>query len=282
LDDPSLRELGRKIKVIICDLDHTLLNSKKQISPMNLKAIRSAQDKGIFVTISSGRIFTMLKTYQNAISINGPIITTNGAAIVDARNDDILWDQHIRPAIAEKILYFARQHNYDYSILTGKECFFSPNSVRIQRFQQYNTQAAFQGLPTIPLIYLNGNQNAIESNIYKILIDENQPEKFKKAYRFLESIDGINFTCSEAGLLDMLPAGVNKGVGVKQLRRILGIKKEEICVFGDYTNDLPMFAEAGFPIAMENALCELKENALLIADHHDNDGVAQAMYQYIL
>ena len=80
----------------------------------------------------------------------------------------------------------------------------------------------------------------------------------------------------------MLPAGVNKGVGVKQLRRILGIKKEEICVFGDYTNDLPMFAEAGFPIAMENALCELKENALLIADHHDNDGVAQAMYQYIL
>jgi Cof subfamily protein (haloacid dehalogenase superfamily) len=249
---------------------------------MNLKAIRSAQDKGIFVTISSGRIFTMLKTYQNAISINGPIITTNGAAIVDARNDDILWDQHIRPAIAEKILYFARQHNYDYSILTGKECFFSPNSVRIQRFQQYNTQAAFQGLPTIPLIYLNGNQNAIESNIYKILIDENHPEKFKKAYHFLESIDGINFTCSEAGLLDMLPAGVNKGVGVKQLRRILGIKKEEICVFGDYTNDLPMFAEAGFPIAMENALDELKENALLIADHHDNDGVAQAMYQYIL
>jgi len=282
LDAPSLRELGRKIKVIICDLDHTLLNSKKQISPTNLKAIRSAQDKGIFVTISSGRIFTMLKTYQNAISINGPIITTNGAAIVDARNDDILWDQHISPAIAEKILYFARQHKYDYSVLTGKECFFSPNSIRIQRFHQYNTQAASHGSPTIPLIYLNGNHNVIESNIYKILIDENQPEKFKKAYRFLESVDGINFTCSEAGLLDMLPAGVNKGVGVKQLRRILGLKKEEICVFGDYTNDLPMFAEAGFPIAMENALDELKENALLVADHHDNDGVAQAIYQYIL
>jgi Cof subfamily protein (haloacid dehalogenase superfamily) len=282
LDDPSLRELGRKIKVIICDLDHTLLNSKKQISPKNLKAIRSAQDKGIFVTISSGRIFSMLKTYQHAIAINGPIITTNGAAIVDARNDEILWDQHINPAIAAKILNFAKEHNYDYSVLTGNECFFSPNSIRIERFHQYNTQAASRGLPTIPLIYLNGNQNVIGRNIYKILIDENQPEKFKKAFNFLKSVEGINFTCSEAGLLDMLPAGVNKGVGVRELRRILGLKKEEVCVFGDYTNDLPMFAEAGFPIAMENALNELKENALLVTGHHDDDGVAQAMYKYIL
>lgn len=282
MDDPSLRELGRKIKVIICDLDHTLLNSKKQISPKNLAAIRSAQDKGIFVTISSGRIFTMLKTYQNAISINGPIITTNGAAIVDARNDEILWDQHINPAIADKILSFAKHHSYDYSVVTGKECFFSPNSIRIQRFHQYNNQAAAQELPTIPLIYLNGNHNVIQSNIYKILIDENHPEKFKKAFHFLKSIDGINFTCSEAGLLDIIPAGVNKGMGVKQLRRILGLKKEEVCVFGDYTNDLPMFAEAGFPIAMKNALDELKENALLVTGHHDDDGVAQAMYKYIL
>jgi Cof subfamily protein (haloacid dehalogenase superfamily) len=282
LNDESLRELGKKIKVIICDLDQTLLNSEKKISRNNLKAIQAAQDKGVFVTISSGRIFTMLKIYEKELEINGPLITTNGAVIFDSRDDRVVWSRHIDRQISLEILNFAKDQGYDYCALTGKDCYFSPNSIRIQRFTQYNQLAIAQNLPMMSLVYLNGDNDVIEGEIYKILIDENQPGQIKEAFQFLKTFDSIDVTSSEKGLLDILPAGVNKGVGVRQLRHILGVQKEGICVFGDYLNDLPMFNEAGLSIAMDNAHQELKDNALVITDHYDDDGVAQAIHKYIL
>lgn len=282
MKDDKLRELGRKIKVIIFDLDQTLLNSKKQISKNNLKAIRAAQEKGIFVTISSGRIFTMLETYERTLAINGPLITTNGAAIVDSRNDQVVWSREIDKPTLLKILDYAKNHHYDYSALTGKDCYFSPNSIRIQRFAQYNDQASAEGLPLIPLIYLNGDNSVIEGHIYKILINELEPGQIDEAFKYYSQFVNINVTCSEPGLLDILPKGASKGSGVRELRRILNVEKEEVCVFGDYLNDLTMFEEAGLPIAMENAHEKIKKSALAITDHHDKDGVAQAMYRYIL
>ena len=280
--DKDLRALGKKIKVIICDLDHTLLDSQKQISHANLTAIKKAQRNGIFVTISSGRIFTMLKTYQKDLAIDGPLITTNGAAIVDSRDNKLLWSRPVDRSTSLRILDFAREKHYDYSALTGEACYFSPNSVRIRKFHQYNHIALAQGSPPIPLTYLNGDNRVVEGEIFKILIDERNPGELFEASAFLSTIEGINFTNSEQGLLDIMTANVDKGMGVIQLRRILGVKKEEICVFGDYVNDLPMFREAGFNIAMENAHDTLKEQAHYVTNHHDEDGVAKAIYKYIL
>jgi hydroxymethylpyrimidine pyrophosphatase-like HAD family hydrolase len=79
-----------------------------------------------------------------------------------------------------------------------------------------------------------------------------------------------------------MKAHVDKGTGVVELRDFLGVEKAEVCVFGDYLNDLPMFFEAGFPIAMGNAHESLKGNALFVTDHYDDDGIAKAIHEYIL
>ncbi len=278
----ELRVLGGGIKAIVCDLDQTLLNSHKQISPTNLEAIHQAQEKGIFVTICSGRIFTMLEAYVKDLSIEGPVISTNGAAIVDSNCNKVLWSRPIDRQLAMQILDFAKEHSYDYSALTGDACYFSKNSIRIERFLQYNQIAVENGLAAIPIEYFENDHQVVNGDIYKILIFEIHPGDFEEASVFLKTVDGIDFTSSEEGLLDVMAAGVDKGVGVAQLREIMGIHKNELCVFGDYLNDLPMFLEAGFPIAMENACDSVKEAALAIADHFDRDGIAKAIYKYIL
>jgi hydroxymethylpyrimidine pyrophosphatase-like HAD family hydrolase len=79
-----------------------------------------------------------------------------------------------------------------------------------------------------------------------------------------------------------MASGVDKGHGVKQLARIMGIKKEEICVFVDYTNDIPMFAEAGLSIALGNGCEELRGRADLVTDSNDRDGVAEAFRKHLL
>ncbi|MCJ7695815.1 MAG: Cof-type HAD-IIB family hydrolase [Anaerolineaceae bacterium] len=282
MNSKELRGLGSGIKVIVCDLDQTLLNSKKQISQNNLDAIREAQNNGIFVTICSGRIFTMLETYQRDLKINGPLVSTNGAAIVDSRNGTLLWSHPVDRHLALQILDYAKSADFDYSALTGGVCFFSRNSIRIKWFLQYNEIAASQEMATIPLEYLNGDNHVVEGDIFKILIYEIHPGDYEKATSYLDKQNGISCTTSEKGMIDIMAANVDKGTGVAQLRRILGVEKHEVCVFGDYHNDLPMFKEAGFPIAMANAHKEVKQNALAVTDTNDNDGIAKAIYKYIL
>ena len=282
MNSDALRALGRGIKVIVCDLDQTLLNSHKQISQTNLAAIQAAQEKGVFVTICSGRIFTMLETYERTLQINGPLISTNGAAIVDSRDKQLLWSNPVDPQLAQEILDYCRSCNFDYSALTGGASYFSKNSVRIQWFLQYNEIAASQGLRLMSLVNFNGDHSVIEGDIFKILVYEIHPGDFDKAYKHFSKLDGISCTSSEKGLLDIMAANVHKGTGLAQLKRILGVSTEQVCVFGDYFNDLPMFAEAGLPIAMANAHSRVKEQALAITASNDEDGVAQAIYEYIL
>lgn len=282
MNSEALRVLGLGIKVIVCDLDQTLLNSNKQISQANLDSIKAAQKKGIFVTICSGRIFTMLETYERDLCINGPLISSNGAAIVDSRDNKLLWSHPIDPQQALEIMNFSKAYDFDYSVLTDKTCYFSKNSVRIERFIQYNEFAAERGMDTIPLTYFEDGHSIVKGDILKMLVYELRPGDFEKAVKHLNVLDGVSFTSSDEGLLDITAADVDKGTGLAQLKRILGVNKEEVCVFGDYLNDLPMFAEAGLPIAMENAHDQVKANALAITGSNDMDGIAQAIYEYIL
>lgn len=278
----ELRVLGSAIKVIVCDLDETLLNAQKQISQANLQAIRAVQKKGVFVTICSGRIFTMLEAYERDLHINGPLISTNGAAIVDSQSKKMLWSHPIDRQIAIEILNYAKDQQFDYSALTSDACYFSRNSVRVKRFLQYNEIARNRRLTSIPLVYFEDQHSIVEGDIFKLLIYELKPGDFEKATNYLENVPSISFTSSEKGLVDIGVADVNKGSGLAQLRRILGVRKEQVCVFGDYLNDLPMFEEAGLPIAMQNAHKDVKAKALAITASNDDDGIAEAIHRYIL
>jgi len=283
LEHTELRKLGQNIKMVVSDLDQTLLNSDATFSPENLDAIRAAEAKGIFFTICSGRIFPMLEVYTRALDIQGPVITTNGAAIVDGKTGKLLSKHTIPHEIAVKILDYARERDYDYSALTSQISYFSGNSQRIKRFERYNEIAESDGLKAMHLEYFNGRSYTnIEDEILKMLLYQIPAEEFSSVLAFLDSIPEIHFTSSDEGLLDIMAAGTNKGTAVAEVRKLMGLEKEQVCVFGDYINDLAMFEEAGLTVAMANAHEELKSKALYITDTNDRAGVARALKALIL
>ena len=283
MEHTELRKLGQNIKMVVSDLDQTLLNSDATFSPENLDAIRAAEAKGIFFTICSGRIFPMLEVYTRALDIQGPVITTNGAAIVDGKTGKLLSKHTIPHEIAVKILDYARERDYDYSALTSQISYFSGNSQRIKRFERYNEIAESDGLKAMQLEYLNGRSYTnIEDEILKMLLYQIPAEEFSSVLAFLDSIPEIHFTSSDEGLLDIMAAGTNKGTAVAEVRKFMGFEKEQVCVFGDYINDLAMFEEAGLTVAMANAHEELKSKALYITDTNDRAGVARALKALIL
>ena len=283
MEHTELRKLGQNIKMVVSDLDQTLLNSDATFSPENLDAIRAAEAKGIFFTICSGRIFPMLEVYTRTLDIQGPIITTNGAAIVDGKSGKLLSKHTIPHEIAVRILDFARERDYDYSALTGQVSYFSGNSQRIKRFERYNEIAESDGLKAMQLEYFNGRSYTnIEDEILKMLLYQIPAEEFSSVLAFLDSIPEIHFTSSDEGLLDIMAAGTNKGTAVAEVRKFMGLTKEQVCVFGDYINDLAMFEEAGLTVAVANAHEELKSKALYVTDTNDRAGVARALEALIL
>ena len=283
MEHTELRKLGQNIKMVVSDLDQTLLNSDATFSPENLDAIRAAEAKGIFFTICSGRIFPMLEVYTRTLDIQGPVITTNGAAIVDGKSGKLLSKHTIPHEIAVRILDYARERDYDYSALTGQVSYFSGNSQRIKRFERYNEIAESDGLKAMRLEYFNGRSYTnIENDILKMLLYQIPAEEFSSVTAFLDSIPEIHFTSSDEGLLDIMAAGTNKGTAVAEVRKFMGLTKEQVCVFGDYINDLAMFEEAGLTVAVANAHEELKSKALYVTDTNDRAGVARALEALIL
>jgi len=283
VDQTEMRKRGQKIRMIVSDLDNTLLNSDATLSADNLDVIRAAKNRGIFVTVCSGRIFTMLEVYIRALDIQGPVITTNGAAIYDGHTGRVLSRHPLPCAAAIKILDFARERGYDYSVLTGEVSYFSRNSQRIKRFERYNEIARARGVQEMRLEYSEGRDYVnIENEILKLLLYLIPEEELAALTAFLDSLSEIAYTSSDEGLLDVMAAGINKGTAVAEVRKLLGLEKDQVCVFGDYINDLAMFKEAGLTVAMANAHDVLKNNASYVTDTNDHAGVAKAIRALIL
>lgn len=274
---------GRVIKLIVCDLDGTLLDGGKRISGASLAAIERARERGVFTTLCTGRVHTMLRAYSRRLRIDGPLIAANGAVILDARDDRILRQRTVDPGAALGLLTFCAQNGVDCALLASHGCFFSRGSARIRRFEEYNDIARAEGLPEIPLHFFgDGFREALAGDIYKILVLETGNEEKKTVEAYLAGLPAFDRTSSDEGLLDISARGVSKGEGVRRLARMLGVSKREICVFGDYCNDIPMMEQAGLPIAMGNAHESVKGAALAVTEGNDEDGVARGIERYIL
>jgi Cof subfamily protein (haloacid dehalogenase superfamily) len=277
------RKIGEGIRLIVCDLDGTLLNSQKQISSGNLAAIRAAQERGIVVSICSGRTHTMLETYSRSLGINGLLIAANGAVLFDTRSGEIAYGNFIDPGQIYPLLQFCRTQGMDHLVASNVACWFSKGSKRVQRFEQYNELARGDGLPLIPLREFDCDYTeALAGDIYKVLIAGLNIDEQRKTEAYIQSLNGLACTSSDEGLLDISTAGTNKGEGVRLLANALGLEKQRICVFGDYRNDIPMFEQAGLSIAMGNSDALVKKSAMAVTSSNDDDGVARAIERYIL
>lgn len=283
MDIDRLYALGLEIKLIVCDLDGTLLDERKQISDASLRAIERAREVGITTTICTGRTPSMLQVYSRNLDIQAPLIAANGGVIFDTRTDKVLYKKTIAPDVASPLLSFCQQNKMDYAVLAAKSSFFPRNSVRIKRIEQYNHIAQSEGLQPISLRFFDyGHSAALSDTIYKILIYEQEEGQQKFAEEYLRKIPELIYTSSEKGLLDISAGGVSKGNGLSKLARLLGIEERHICVFGDYYNDISMMEKAGFPIAMGNAPDDVKQAALAVTDSNEENGVALGIEKYIL
>lgn len=273
----------RDIKLVVFDMDGTLLNSEKKIPKQNIDAINKLRKKGIKYSFCTGRMPIMAEYYKDILNVDIPIITANGLILWDPLIKENIYEASITKEEALKLLKYGRDNEMDYSLFTYDDFYFSLTSVRRDRFRLYNKYAKENGNRKVKILDIDDNFKCVENKkIYKVLLNELKPGQAHEAHKFVKNMDNVEFTSAEKGVLEIGRRGYNKGLGLRRLTEHLGLKRENVCAFGDYINDVSMLEYAGLSFAMGNGCEKVKNAADYITENNDNAGVAAAIEKYVL
>jgi len=284
------------IKLLALDLDGTLLNSKGKISNENKFAIRKAEEKGVLVTIATGRRFRDARPVALEGEFNAPIITHNGALLKFAQTLETVASATIKTETVTEVLRVGKALCGDALLSAdphGKGTLYydtvSAKNIPLQKYIAWskilhgdeaetaiihveNLDEIAETVETVHVSFSGRCEPMFE--MQKILNDE-----LKDSVNILATVYAhLDFT-----LLDILPPGASKAHGVNELAKINNLTGENVMTIGDNFNDLEMLEYAGTPVLMGNAAPELLEREDFFTTlSNDEHGVAAAIERFIL
>ncbi|MBS4762073.1 HAD family phosphatase [Carnobacteriaceae bacterium zg-ZUI252] len=287
------------IKLIVSDMDGTLIGKDMLISQKNKDAIAYATDKGIPFAIATGRHLNEAASVLDSANISCPLITANGAAVYDA-NRQLTDVFALSQQVSKNILTIARQFEDELAIeITTVQSVTTDNREKrqfmLQRFAKshlpFATQEAIQEavnnlMDTLHIEFVDSLENLIEQSddrtILKFfmttLTDESVLTKLKQA---LSSIDNVVITSSHPTNIEITSIDATKGHAVSALAAQISVPLENIMALGDNMNDLSMIESVGYGVAMDNAVQHIKDVAKYTTLSNVDDGVAHAIYHFV-
>ena len=251
------------IKCIAFDLDRTTLNASGRLSDGNYNALCHAIENGVHIVIASGRSFDTLPKDVLAVPGIEYAITSNGAAIYHIPTSTCLHEYKMTPASVECIIQIAKQHE-TVSYGTTPQAIPYIQSTRI---------------PIDDIIsFIREHIDHIDS-MDIVVSGEQQKQLIWNELKY--NCDEIYITSSVSQLIEISHKDAGKHSGLRFIREYLNLKPEETAAFGDGDNDIDLLKEAGIGIAMENASSKCKDAATFITKHHDKDGVAYGITEFL-
>ncbi len=258
-------------KLLILDLDGTLTNSKKEITPFTKEVLLNAQRKGLRIALASGRPTYGIVPLAEELEMqkyHGYILAFNGGRVIEYGTNTIMFEQAL-PNEVLPILY-NRTKEAAVSILS----YNGPKIITENINDKYVQYESF--LNKMELQETDNFLRDLELPADKCLAVAEPELLIPLAEKLKEEIgDKINIFRSEAFFLELVPKGIDKAASISNLINKIGIKQENTIAIGDGFNDLTMIKFAGLGVAMANAQEAVKAEADIITEHtNDEDGVA--------
>ena len=275
--------IQRKIKMIGLDLDGTLLNDKKQLLPYTKDVLKRAIEKGIIVLVATGRPWTGVPDELREFPGMRYALTANGARILDVQNGSVLEEHLLSPELAKKALEICGKYDTLQEVYFGGQGYAPQDRMaHVERYHHNPNMWEYMKKTRIPVpdvAALVDQENRPLDKVQALFADMDER---MQAWRELEKEEGLALVGSLRYNIEINAAGVNKGTGLVNLGRRLGIAREEIMACGDGDNDIAMLKEAGFGVAPANADGPVKEAADYITDSNNEEGAAKAIEKFAL
>ena len=272
-------------KMLVSDLDETLLNDDSTVHEANLAAIKQAVSAGFKFVPNTGRSFKsvqeLLKTLGLYDQAGQYVISYNGAAIVENKDNQVLLTRGMDLALAEKIFKAGLvNETVDVHVYTVDTLFIyniSPTD------KQYMAERGvpYELMATDDLAFL-----ANEQPVMKVIFehpDEAVREQIRDAVLAAVGADQVEATFSSSRYVEFNKKGVDKGSASLLLGEKLGIARDEIIAAGDNNNDLKMLTAVGLGVSVANGIPAIKEAADVVTTKTNNEGaIAEILEKYVL
>lgn len=273
----------RKIRIIALDLDGTLLNSNKELTPGNFAALQKAADAGIEIVPTTGRFYGGMPEVIRKLPFVHYAITINGAAVYDVRKQQDIAKAEIPMQKAVEIMeyldtlpviYDCYMDNWGWMTrsMWEKAEEFAPNAHYLKMIKELRT----------PVPELKERLQAVGHNVQKIQLFAKDMELHRELMASLPQMFLQTAISTSAGNnIEINDRHANKGEALRKLATYLGYDISQTMSFGDGLNDLSMIKAAGIGVAMANACPEVLAAANEMTLDCDHDGVAAGIEQFV-
>ncbi|HRI03007.1 MAG TPA: Cof-type HAD-IIB family hydrolase [Pyrinomonadaceae bacterium] len=285
------------IRLLALDLDGTTLNSKGEIPDANRIAIRSAEQRGVLVTIATGRRFRDAQPLGIDLGLNAPLITHNGALIKYADSEETVHCSLLSTATSLEAVRVGKDFGGDALVSVdpnGRGLLLydrvSDDNLPLKKYLRWSEDLHGGEAGRLGVSHVEGLEEIIPYNEIVHISFSGTCDAMSAMMSVLGRELGNTVTILptiypqwDFTLIDILPPDASKGHGVAKLAELNGLASENVMVMGDNFNDLEMLEYAGTPVVMGNAAPKLLERPEFYTTlSNDESGVAAAIERFIL
>ncbi|MFO7323300.1 MAG: HAD family hydrolase [Chloroflexota bacterium] len=265
------------IRLIVLDIDGTLLNSQLELSERNERALRAALEAGVQISLATGKTASAGAKLVERLGLSSPNIYLQGTAIFEA-DGSIRYQQTLDPAVARQVITYIEDRGFELIAYSGTR-------MMVPRVNQEVIDGIMRYHEPMPEV-VGPIQNLLDNiALNKLMIVGPGPREIKALrWQLQAQLDG-RCRLMQAGIPEMvevLPPGASKGAALRIMLRNMGINPANVMAMGDAENDIEMLQVAGLGVAVGNASEALKAAADEVVAPNDDDGVAEAIERFVL
>jgi Cof subfamily protein (haloacid dehalogenase superfamily) len=278
--------MAQSIKAILLDIDGTLTNDDKVITPRTRDALLKAQEKGVVLVLASGRTATGLSTYAATLDLanhNGVLVCYNGAKSLNCQTGQVYFEQSLTVDQGKRVLEHMKK--FDVAPVIDHEEYMYVNDAffTIERDGKPWHIIEYEGHSNNYLLCEKRDLAATAEWPINKILTAGQPEYLQEAWQEMQApFEGeLSAMFTAPHYFEFTPLGVDKVRALKDTFDVLGIDQSEVMSFGDAQNDLTMIKWAQIGVAMGNAVDEVKAQADYVTGDNNSDGIADALERLV-
>lgn len=266
--------------IIALDLDGTLTNSEKNITPRTFDALMKAQREGVRLVLASGRPTFGIAALANQLQLadyGGYVLSYNGGRIIDWCEKTVIFSQVVDQKLVPILYDFAEKAQLPIVTYLPAAILASKNEG-----EYLAEEARINGMPIVVAQNFVEEAMQIEGGSTKFLIP-GEPELLIQLESEMKAALSAQMEVFRSApfFLELPPKGIDKAQSLQRLLTHLGLERESLMAFGDGFNDLSMIQFAGQGVAMANAVEEVKSIADFVTTSNEEDGIAHALEQLL-
>jgi Cof subfamily protein (haloacid dehalogenase superfamily) len=265
-------------RMIVLDLDGTLTNRNKEITPKTKEALFELKRQGGVIVLASGRPTYGIMPLARELELDktgGYILSYNGGRIIDCSTGETVFAKELPVESNEKIIRLSKEHGVN--ILTYEDdLIITPDAS-----DEYVKREA--AINKLEVKEIKDMESYVKFPVVKFLMLE-EGDILQMVEPKVKAFLGRDYSVyrSEPFFLEVLPKGIDKAASLERLLARLGMSREEMIACGDGYNDLSMIEYAGLGVAMENAVLPVKKVADYVTFSNNDDGIAHVVEKFML